>query len=74
LIESIYIDTREHSTRVSTYTILLEKLAAAERAKNVHIAMHTRVLCKHDALIQEARAAFEAEGARLRGLIKAAKA
>jgi hypothetical protein len=74
LIESIYIDASDTAHRASRYTLLLEKLHAAEKAKNVHVSMAARVLKLHEARILEARAAFEAEGARLRNLIKVAKA
>jgi hypothetical protein len=74
LIESIYIDAADTSDRASRYTLLLEKLHAAESAKNLHVSMTARVLKLHEQRIADARAAFEAEGARLRGLIKRVKA
>lgn len=74
LIESIYIDAADTSSHASRYTLLLEKLHAAEAAKNMHVAMAARVLRLHEQKILDARRAFETEGARLRALIKVAKA
>jgi hypothetical protein len=71
LIESIYIDVA-NAPRSSRYTLLIEQLAAAERAKHVHEAMTRRVLKLHDRKIQETRAELEKEGERLRSLIKVA--
>ena len=73
MIESIYIDVRDNSGRASRYTLLIEKLAAAERAKHVHEAMARRVLKLHDARIAETRAELEKEGERLRSLVRAVK-
>lgn len=73
MIESVYIDTRDDSGRASRYTLLIEKLAEAERAKRVHEEMTRRVLALHDRRIQRTRAELEAEGERLRALIKVAQ-
>jgi hypothetical protein len=70
-IESIYLDSGE--PLVSTYTVLLERLALAEQALKVHNEMHVRMLRRHEQNVRDARAAFEAEGARLRAAIKVAK-
>lgn len=73
LIESIYLDTAAHSQRASRYTRLIEQLAAAEAAKQMHDAMAIRVATLHLRRIEEVRQALEAEGARLRALIKVAR-
>lgn len=73
MIESIYIDASDTSGRASRYTLLIEQLAAAERARGVHVAMTSRVLKVHDRKIEETRRALEREGERLRALIKVGK-
>lgn len=73
MIESIYADVWGDRPNTSRYTLLIEKLAAAERAKNVHEAMTRRVLKAHDRRIAETRAELEAESERLRKLVKVAK-
>ncbi len=73
MIESIYIDVADDSRRTSRYIVLIERLAEAEQAKNIHMAMAARVLKLHDQRLQKIRAELEAEGDRLRKLIKVAK-
>lgn len=73
LIESIYFDV-DTGTRASRYTNLIEKLAAAETAHAAHLAMSERVRLLHVKRIADVRHELEAEGKRLRGMIKAALA
>lgn len=74
MIESIYFDLRDDASRVSRYTLLIEKLAAVEKAHNAHVAMAERVRLLHLRRIAETRRALEVEGERLRALIKVAAA
>jgi hypothetical protein len=72
LIESIYIDVAG-DRRTSRYTILIEKLYAAEQAKKLHDQMMARVSHRHAQAIAQARKELEAEGERLRKIIQVAK-
>lgn len=73
MIETVYLDVAGDGHRASRYTLLIEKLAAAERAKQMHDAMASRVATLHLRRIAETRRELEAEGERLRKLIKVAR-
>jgi len=72
LIETIYLDVTGDSGRLSRYTLLVEKLHAAERAHIAHEEMSARVSLLHLKRIRDAQRELEAEGERLRKLIKTA--
>jgi hypothetical protein len=77
LIESIYLDVETdaaNGARVSRYTLLIEKLAAAEGAQKMHAEMSRRVAARHRMLVAQVRSDLEAEGQRLRDLIRITKA
>ena len=77
LIESIYLDVGTVSAeagRVSRYTLLIEKLAAAEGAQKMHAEMSRRVAKRHAEHVAQVRRDLEAEGQRLRDLIRVTKA
>lgn len=77
MIESIYLDIETDATdaaRVSRYTLLIEKLAAAEGAQKMHAEMSRRVAARHVRHVAEVRKDLEAEGQRLRDLIRVTKA
>jgi hypothetical protein len=73
LIESIYLDVdtdAANGARVSRYTLLIEKLVAAEGAQKMHAEMSRRVARRHGIHVAQVRKALEAEGQRLRDLIR----
>lgn len=77
MIESIYLDVgtvRAEAGRVSRYTLLIEKLAAAEGAQRTHAEMSRRVAARHKQHVADVRKDLEAEGQRLRDLIRVTKA
>jgi NADH/NAD ratio-sensing transcriptional regulator Rex len=77
LIESIYLDVDTASadaSRVSRYTLLIEKLAAAESAQKMHAEMSRRIAKRHAQHVAQVRKDLEAEGQRLRDLIRVTKA
>lgn len=75
MIESIYIDLAgDDANRVSRYTVLIEQLRAAEQAKINHDQMSARVARLHAERVARVRRELEAEGERLRNIIRASRA
>ena len=75
MFESIYLDFTDRDTlRVSHYTLLRERLLAAEAAKRTHDAMMERTGAIHAGTVKKAREALEAEVERLRRTADVTKA
>ena len=74
MFESVYIDfTDPDAIRVSQYTLLLDRLRAAETAKRTHDAMVERTGELHARRVKKAREALEAEVERLRRVVEVSK-
>ena len=73
MIESIYLDSADYGRHASRYTLLFEKLRAAEAAKHMHDEMAARVSALHQARIAQVRKDLEAEGERLRRAIQVSR-
>lgn len=74
MIESIYIDVAGDNARQSSrYTLLFEKLEAAERAQIMHAQMSKRIAKRHAEHVAQVRKELEAEGERLRRAIQVTK-
>jgi hypothetical protein len=75
LFESVYLDfTDAEALRVSQYTVLADRLRAAELAQKTHLAMVERTGAIHAQRVKKARQALEAEVERLRRAAEVTKA
>lgn len=73
LIETIYLDVAGPRS-ASRYTLLLEKLHAAQQAQEMHAAMAKRVALLHKKLVDTARRELETEAERLRKALELSRA
>lgn len=74
LIETIYIDVvGDGARRASRYTLLFEKLEAAEAAQTMHAQLAKRIAKRHAEHVAQVRKELEEEGERLRRAIQVTK-